>query len=103
MYHYEVAISLCFFTLVAAELLVAYPSRTETFSGLRRLVCANRFLNISILISLTILAAVMYLPPLNEVFSTVPLNAAQLGIGAAFILLAVFGSELSKRLFTKLR
>jgi Ca2+-transporting ATPase len=96
---YAIAISMCFFTLVASELLLAYPSKTETFTALRGLF-KNRFLNISMALSLGILLAVIYVPFLNEMFTTVSLSPSQFGIGAAFILIPLFGGELSKRLFT---
>ena len=98
-FDYLTAISMCFFTLVASELLVSYPSRTEAYMGFKRGIFSNKFLNISMTLSLGILVAVMYVPFLNELFTTTPLNAAQLGISMLFILLSIVGSELSKRFF----
>ncbi|MCL2530650.1 MAG: cation-translocating P-type ATPase [Oscillospiraceae bacterium] len=92
-----VAMSMCFFTLVAAELLLAYPCKTDARMG--RGLFANKFLNLSILISLGILVAVMYVPLLNDWFSVVPLNAVQVLVCVGFMALSVFGIELSKRLF----
>jgi len=98
-YDYPTAITLCFFTLIAGELLIAYPCRTDSFIGFGRGLFENRFLNISMLLSIAILMAVLYVPFLNESFTTVPLSTSQIAIGSGFILLPVFGGELSKRFF----
>ena len=99
VYDYAVAISMCFFTLVAAELLVSYPSRTGTFTGLKQKLFANRFLNISMGLSFAVLFAVMYIPLLNDMFTTVPLSVSQFGICIAFVMVPVLGSEFSKKVF----
>jgi Ca2+-transporting ATPase len=98
-YDYATAISMCFFTLVASELLVSYPSRTETFTGFGLRLFENRFLNVSMLMSLAILFATMYLPLLNEMFETIPLSISELGVSFVFIMVAIIGSEISKKIF----
>ncbi|MDR2533053.1 MAG: cation-translocating P-type ATPase [Oscillospiraceae bacterium] len=98
---YEIAVSMCFFTLVASELLIAYPSKTEAPLCFRRGLWENHFLNISIALSLVILIAVMYLPVLNGLFMTVPLNIAQFAVCTGFTALPLTGSELSKKLFPR--
>ena len=95
---YEVAISMCFFTLVAGELLVSYSAKSESLSVFGGAMFANRFLNVSMSLSLGVLAAVMYVPFLNELFSTVPLSPAQLAVCLACVAAAIAGSELSKTL-----
>ncbi|MCL2057138.1 MAG: cation-translocating P-type ATPase, partial [Oscillospiraceae bacterium] len=95
---YETAISMCFFTLVASELLTAYPARTEAFIGLTQKLWENRFLNISMLLSMVILLAVIYIPPLGSLFSTVALSAAQFAVSCAFVLAVVLGGEVTKKL-----
>jgi Ca2+-transporting ATPase len=92
------AISMCFFTLVAGELLIAFTSKTEAFVGFGRDLFNNKFLNISMGASLLILVAVMYVPILNDWFSTIPLNLTQVGICLALIAVPILGSEFSKRL-----
>ncbi|MCL2195190.1 MAG: cation-translocating P-type ATPase [Oscillospiraceae bacterium] len=95
-YNEIVAMSMCFLTLVAAELLLAYPCKTDAPMG--RGLFANKFLNISMLISLGILVAVMYVPLLNDWFSVVPLSATQVLVSLGFMGVSIFGIELSKRL-----
>ncbi|MCL2365468.1 MAG: cation-translocating P-type ATPase [Oscillospiraceae bacterium] len=94
---YLVAISMCFFTLVASELLVAYPSKKETFLGFKKTMFDNRFLNLSTLAAMVILFAVMYIPILNDLFTTVPLSVVQLGIALGLVILPLFGFEISKK------
>jgi Ca2+-transporting ATPase len=97
-YDYATAIAMCFFTLVASELLVSYSSKTEAFTGFNRRLFANKFLNISMGISLAILVAVMYIPFLSDLFTTVPLSLTQLGVCLGLVIAVILGSELSKRL-----
>jgi len=98
-YDYATAISMCFFTLVASELLISYPSRTEMYIGLKPALFANKFLNISMGLSLAVLVAVMYIPFLNELFTTVPLGVSQVMVSFGFMMVSVLGSEFSKRFF----
>jgi len=98
-YDYAVAITMCFYTLVASELLVSYVSRTDAYVGLNRKLFSNRFLNISMALSLVVLIAVIYVPFLADMFTAVPLNISQLAIGSAFILVPLVGSEYTKRFF----
>ena len=95
--NYETAISMCFFTLVASELLISYPSRTEAFSGFRG-IFANTFMNICIGLSMAILMLVMYIPFLNEMFTTVPLKIIEFGICAAIVAAVILSIELSKKI-----
>jgi len=95
--NYLVAISMCFFTLVASELLVAYPSKKETFLGFNAKLWDNKFLNISTIVSMAILFTVMYIPILNDLFTTVPLSLSQLGIALGLVILPLFGFEISKK------
>ena len=89
------AMSMCFFTLVAAELLVVYPSKSEVSLGFRN-IFKNGFLNISMIASLGILVALMYVPVLNTLFTTVPLSATQVIICLLLVAFSIIGFEVSK-------
>ncbi|MCL2627501.1 MAG: cation-translocating P-type ATPase [Oscillospiraceae bacterium] len=93
---HTLAMSMCFFTLVASELLVAFPSKTDAFIGAGGMVWKNKFLNISMLISLAILFAVMYVPVLSGLFSVVPLSVDQIVICSLLVFMIVGGFEISK-------
>jgi len=90
------AMSMCFFTLVASELLVAYPSKSETFLGIGSRLFGNKFLNLATLAALLILAVVMYVPIVGNLFSVIPLDAIQATVCSVLVFLAVAGYEISK-------
>jgi len=95
------AMSMCFFTLVASELLVVYPSKTEAFMGMSFRLFGNKMLNISTLIALLALVAVMYVPVLNDLFTVVPLNATQIMVSVVLVFLTIVGFAISKLSFRK--
>jgi len=90
------AMSMCFFTLVASELLVVYPSKSDTFAGLGRRMFGNRFLNLATLAALVVLVIVMYVPVLGDLFTVVPLNPTQMLVSLTLVLITIVGFELSK-------
>jgi Ca2+-transporting ATPase len=93
---YAIAVTMCFFVLVAGELLAAFPARCENAVLFKRGLFANTFLNISVALSLGILSATIYVPFLNELFTTVPLTFPQLTVSMGFVMIPVLGSELTK-------
>ncbi|MCL2425617.1 MAG: cation-translocating P-type ATPase [Oscillospiraceae bacterium] len=96
-----VAMSMCFFTLVASELLVVYPSKSERFVGLSSRLVNNKLLNLATLAALFVLVLVMYVPFLGDLFSVVPLSLTQLIICLILVALTIVGFELSKINVTK--
>ena len=100
-YSYEIAITMCFFTLVASELLISYVSKTEAYTKLKGSLFANKFLNISMLLSMGILFATIYVPFIAELFTVVALRPLQLAICSGLVLVCLVGIELSKRIFYK--
>jgi len=96
-----VAMSMCFFTLVASELLVVYPSKSEGFVGLSSRLVNNKLLNLATLAALFVLFLVMYVPVLGGLFSVVPLSLTQLLISLILVTLTIIGFEMSKITITK--
>ena len=96
-YDYATAITMCFFTLVAAELLISYIAKADSPTLFKRGLFGNKFLNISMGLSILILTATVYVPFLNDMFTTVPLSASQLGVSSAFMLIPILGSEFAKK------
>jgi magnesium-transporting ATPase (P-type) len=64
--------------------------------GLSSKLFGNKFLNVSMLLSFGILVAVMYVPVLNDLFTTVPLSATQFLVCMGMVLVSVIGFEISK-------
>ena len=90
------AMSMCFFTLVASELLVVYPSKSETFMGFSARLFGNKFLNLATVAALIVLSAVMYVPVLGDLFSVVPLGVTEIIICIILVFTAIAGFEISK-------
>lgn len=66
-----------FTTLVITQLVHSYNFRFEDKGIFRRGLFANRFLNISVIASIILQVAIVYLPFLQKVFSTTGLNLYQ--------------------------
>jgi len=90
------AMSMCFFTLVASELLVVYPSKSDVFIGAGSRMFGNKFLNISTLLALTVLITVMYVPVLSDLFTVIPLGITEMVICLILVVVTIVGFEVSK-------
>ena len=93
----EIAISMCFFTLALSAVLIAYPSKSEssTLSGTE--LFESRLLNLSLLLTVTFLGAILYVPFLSSLFSVVPLSIGQVILCTVIALITTASYELSKR------
>ncbi len=67
--------TVAFATLILAELFRAYSARSEKQSVFKIGLFTNKFMNISVLGSIILLFAVIYIPKVNSVFDNVALNA----------------------------
>ncbi|WP_341877956.1 calcium-transporting P-type ATPase, PMR1-type [Defluviitalea saccharophila] len=88
----------CFITLVVGELLRAYSARSEERMIYRMKIFSNMFLNISVLGSLLLLMAVVYIPALQPIFHTVPLSFFELDMALIFAIIPLIGGEIAKKL-----
>lgn len=93
----KIARTFCFITLVTGELLRAYSARSEEISIFKMKLFSNKFLNKSVLASLAILLAVVYVPFLQTLFSTVSLNIMSLDIALLLSLVPLAGGEIAKK------
>ncbi len=75
--HIEAAETMAFVTLSASELFRAFTSRSERYPLLKIGVFKNRNMNIAFASSMALLLGVVYIPGLNNIFNTVPLNWQQ--------------------------
>ncbi|NLM48907.1 MAG: calcium-translocating P-type ATPase, SERCA-type [Epulopiscium sp.] len=87
----------CFVTLVAGELLRAYSARSEKTTIFKMKLFENKYLNLSVLGSLALLFAIVYIPALQLVFNTLPLSLNNLANALLFALIPVAGGEISKK------
>jgi Ca2+-transporting ATPase len=88
--------TVAFATLVTAELLRAYTSRSQHESLLRLGVLANRWMVLATATSFALLLVVLYVPKLVDVFSTVPLALAVWPIILGFAVLPATAAEIAK-------
>ena len=81
---YLTATTMTFAGIVACQVGTAMAARTEHVSLLRVGIFSNRLLLLGILFELAFTAAAIYLPPLQSLLGTRPLDATQLAVLAPF-------------------
>lgn len=96
--------TMIFTSLVLGRMAVAMAVRSESDSLLRVGIFSNRPLIGAILITFALQLAVVYVPLLNEIFKTEPLNSSELAITlavSAVVLIAIEAEKLYLRLVKK--
>ena len=88
--------TMAFITLSASELFRAFTARSERYPLLKIGVFTNKNMNYAILASLVLMMAVVYVPFLNVVFSTVPLGWRQWEVMLPLLLIPSVAAELVK-------
>jgi len=92
----DVARTYAFVTIVVAELLRAYTTRSERYTLLRIGVFSNPSMNLATVVSLFMLLIVMLVPALEELFNLEPFRLADWETVLAFALLPFLSGEISK-------
>jgi Ca2+-transporting ATPase len=87
--------TMAFTTLVLAQLCNVFNARSDEASAFRSLL-TNRWVWLAILLSLLLQATVVYLPPLQTAFGTVPLNIVDWLLCLAMASMVLWGCELTK-------
>ncbi len=72
-----IAMTMAFVTLSLSELLRAYTARSERYPILKIGVFNNRYMNLAVISSFTLIMLVVYIPFLQTIFETYPLNWSQ--------------------------
>ncbi|KPU43796.1 calcium-transporting ATPase 1 [Oxobacter pfennigii] len=94
--HLMYARTYAFTTLISAELIRAYSSRSERFTIFKIGVFSNRILVYASILSFALLAAVIYIPVLRPVFETVSLNINDWGVILMFCFVPFLSGEIYK-------
>jgi len=94
--HIEHAQTFAFSTLVLAELIRAFTSRSERVALWRLGLLSNRTMLWAVGSSLLILLAIVYVPFLEPVFHTVPLTLREWGLLIPLTFLPAVGAEVHK-------
>lgn len=100
----KLAKTMAFSTLIFAELLRAYSSRSERFTIFEIGVMSNKNMVLATGLSFLMLLVVLYVPFLNSIFKTLPLGLEQWGQVLAFGIIPFLAGEtykLFQRLFKK--
>ena len=97
------AATMAFVTLSLSELLRAYTARSERYSLFRIGVLTNRNMNYAVLVSAVLLLAVVYIPILNEIFDTVPLDLSEWKYVFPLLLVPSIVAELTKAIVMQRR
>ncbi len=91
--------SVLFTTLILAELLRAFSSRSQTYTLFKIGFFSNVRMVQAVLASFVLTAVVLYIPALNEIFDVVPLTLRDWQIVTAFSFIPLLVGELYKDLF----
>lgn len=94
--HLEGARTVAFATLITAELIRAYASRSEHVSVFKIGLFSNKSMNIAVGASLFLLLAVIYIPGVNSIFDNVALNPLAWLVILPLALLPFAASEIFK-------
>ncbi|MEM3555120.1 MAG: calcium-transporting P-type ATPase, PMR1-type [Candidatus Micrarchaeia archaeon] len=97
-YNLDIARTAAFTTIVMFELFVAFACRSSTRTLVEAGVFSNRSLIIAVASSVVLQLAVIYLPPLQTVFNTVPLSLDDWGRILVISSTAFFAMEIVKLL-----
>ncbi|MGD8396655.1 MAG: cation-translocating P-type ATPase [Candidatus Eiseniibacteriota bacterium] len=90
--------TILFTTMVFAQLALALVERSDRASLWTIGLASNRTVLLAVLASIALQLAVVYLPPAQVFFKTVPLDVSQLGLCAAAGLVAAVAVEIEKAL-----
>ena len=93
--------TVAFATLILAELLRAFASRSERLSVFKLGLFTNKLMNTAVGLSLVMLLAVIYIPGVNGIFDNVALNPAAWLVIVPLALIPFATSEIFK-LFKKI-
>lgn len=96
----QIAASMAFVTISISELLRAYTARSERYPILRIGVFNNKYMNLSVLSSLGLILAVVYIPFLQPVFKTYPLGWEQWRLILPLLVVPSLAAELTKYIVT---
>ena len=91
------AMSMCFFTLVISEVIIAFPSKAEGRVGFGLSMFGNRLLNYFAIFTLGVLLFIIYVPVFSNIFHVTSLSVSQVIICIIIAFISVSCFELSKK------
>lgn len=91
--------SIVFATLITAELLRAFSSRSQVFSLFKIGLFSNKRMIQAVFLSFALTVLVLYLPVFNDIFNVVPLTFQDWEIVLMFAFIPLFSGEVYKMIF----
>ena len=92
----QTAETMAFVTLVLSELFRAYTARSERYPLLKLGIFTNKWMQYAVGFSVALLAIVVYVPFLQPIFNTIPLNLEEWVLMLPLILVPSLAAELQK-------
>jgi Ca2+-transporting ATPase len=92
----QTAETMAFVTLVLSELLRAYTARSEHYPLLKLGIFSNKYMQYAVGFSALLLLVVVYVPFLQPIFNTVPLNWEEWSLIIPMVLIPSVAAELQK-------
>ena len=92
----QTAETMAFVTLVLSELFRAYTARSERYPLLKLGVFSNKWMQYAVGFSVLLLLVVVYIPFLQPIFNTIPLNLEEWALMLPLILIPSLAAELQK-------
>ncbi len=92
----QTAETMAFVTLVLSELLRAYTARSERLPLLKLGVFSNKWMQYAVGFSIVLLLVVVYVPFLQPIFNTIPLNLEEWMLILPLILIPSLAAEMQK-------
>lgn len=89
--------TMAFVTLCLSELIRAYAARSERYSTFKIGFFSNKWMNLAVLSSFLLVMVVVYVPFLNPIFNTQPLELVEWAEVVPLFLIPFAGAELIKR------
>lgn len=96
-----IARTIAFTTLILAELIRAYSSRSERYSIIKLGVFSNRSMVTASLVSFLLLIAVIYVPFLEPIFETYALQLIDWAVIGILCMVPLLAGEINKFILTK--
>ena len=93
--------TIVFATLITAELLRAFSSRSQDYTLFKIGFFSNKTMNKAVLVSFALTIVVLYIPFLNGIFHTVPLSAADWVNVLSLSFIPLIMGEIYKKIFKK--
>jgi Ca2+-transporting ATPase len=91
--------TIVFATLITAELLRAFSSRSQDYTLFKIGFFSNKTMNKAVLVSFALTIVVLYIPFLADIFHTVPLSTADWVTVLSFSFIPLIMGEIYKKIF----